>query len=116
RIIVIPGIIIACLWMFTFYPSAKFRFFACMTWLMIGMHFSPYVASMFNGFSAPQYRWEYAIPLVGGVLVTYVLSNLKELTKSSIVISMIGMIGTYVYFYVIDPDIHITSDEIQYLV
>lgn len=87
-----------------------------MTWLMIVMHFSPYVASMFNGFSAPQYRWEYAIPLVGGVLVTYVLSNLKELTKSSIVISMIGMIGTYVYFYVIDPDIHITSDEIQYLV
>lgn len=116
RIIVIPGIIIACLWMFTFYSSAKFRFFAYMTVLMIGMHFSPYVASMFNGFSAPQYRWEYGLILVGAVLVTYVLSNLKTLTKTSVLVSLIGTIGTYVYFYVIDPDIHVTSDHIQYLV
>lgn len=116
RIIVIPAIIIACLWIFNLYACKKFRFFACLTLLMIGMHFSPYVASMFNGFSAPQYRWEYALILVGAVLVTYVLSNVKELTRASIIVSLIGTVGTYAYFYVIDPDIHVTSDEIHYLV
>src|SRR5699024_6986746 len=71
RIIVLPAFVVLCLFLISFYKNTMFRFFAYLTILSIALHFSPIVASIFNGFSAPQYRWEYFLSLVaGGVTAT----------------------------------------------
>lgn len=116
RTIVIPAIMVACVWLYDFYRSKVFRLFALLTGVMLVMHFSPYVASMFNGFSAPQYRWEYALILMGGVVVTYAVTHIRSISKGSLVSAIAGLIITYSYFYWVDEDLTMQSEEMYYLV
>lgn len=116
KMIVIPSIIIASLWLFRLYSSRLFRLFAILTGIMIMMHVSPYVASIFNGFSAPQYHWEYVFMLVGGVVVTYVLTHAQRLSRKSVFIAFIGTLITYSIFYVMGEGVTWSTDSIYSLV
>ncbi len=115
RIIVIPAIIIGSMWLFSMYRSKVFRMFALLTLTMCFLHFIPFVASIFNGLSAPQYRWEYALILIGGVLVTYVLSHIHEVSNRTIYVGITGIILSYMYFYIRDEDISLFTFEVDYL-
>ena len=45
------------------------------------LHFSPIIASAFNGFSAPQYRWEYFLSLSAGGVAATGLQQIHKITK-----------------------------------
>lgn len=70
-------VIIVCSW--RFYKHAIFRFFAILSIIGVILHFVPFVGSMFNGFSAPQNRWEHIVGLAFGGITAFTLQHLKEL-------------------------------------
>ncbi|WP_102694131.1 YfhO family protein [Rummeliibacillus pycnus] len=64
RILWLPVFIVVVLCMKKLYQNQPFRFFAIIAIGGTVLHFIPHVGSMFNGFSAPQNRWE-AIVVLG---------------------------------------------------
>lgn len=99
RIVALPAFVILCLFTFSFYKNMKFKFFACLTILSIMLHFSPMIASMFNGFSAPQYRWEYFLSLVAGGVTAMGLQQIYSITKRQLLLSITCTITIYVISY-----------------
>ncbi|HLU23503.1 MAG TPA: YfhO family protein [Bacillaceae bacterium] len=99
RIIVLPAFSIICLFLFALFKNRIYRFFSCLTILTIFMHYSAMVASIFNGFSAPQYRWEYFMAYVAGALVAISLSNLHRVSKKGLILSGLFTLCAYLYFY-----------------
>ncbi|MDY0410262.1 YfhO family protein [Virgibacillus soli] len=95
RVILIPTIALLCLFLFSQYKQRIFRFFALLLLLSFVMHYSPIVASVFNGFSAPQYRWEYFMALVGAGLCAISLQSIAERTKREMLISLAGVCILY---------------------
>lgn len=57
------------------YRHTAFRLFTTMSLLFVVLHFSPHVGSFFNGFSAPQFRWEYLASFTIGGAVAVGLSH-----------------------------------------
>ncbi|TCI63460.1 YfhO family protein [Exiguobacterium sp. SH0S2] len=57
------------------YRHVTFRLFVSMSLLLTLLHFSPHVGSFFNGFSAPQYRWEYLASFTIGGMVAVGLTH-----------------------------------------
>lgn len=100
RIIVLPAFVVLCLFMIHSYKNAHFKLFASLTILSVVLHFSPIVASIFNGFSAPQYRWEYFLSLVAGGVAATSLQHIHKITKRQVVISIICTLAVYVTFYI----------------
>src|SRR5699024_9717670 len=88
RIIVLPAFVVLCLFVISFYKNKMFRFFACVTILSVMLHFSPLVASVFNGFSAPQYRWEYFLSLMAGGVIATGLQQIHQINKRHVGISI----------------------------
>lgn len=78
RIIVLPAIFLLFLFAFSLYRNRVFRLFAGLSVLFIMFHYSPYAASVFNGFSAPQYRFEYVLSFTLAGAVAAGLSQLSE--------------------------------------
>src|SRR5690606_30636042 len=66
RFIVLPAFFVLLLFCVFLYRHKTFRLFAILGIAGIIMHHSPLIGSVFNGFSAPQYRWEYFLSLVMG--------------------------------------------------
>lgn len=101
RIVALPAFVILCLCVFSFYKNPTFRLFACLTILSTILHYSPMVASAFNGFSAPQYRWEYFLSLVAGGVAAMGLQQIYNVTKRQLFLSITCTITIYVISYVI---------------
>lgn len=100
RIVVLPTIVLLCMLIKSYYQSNLFRLFACLTFLSIILHFSPLVASIFNGFSAPQYRWEYFLSLMAGGVVATGLQYIKIGSRRQVVLSIVFTVVIYVISYV----------------
>ncbi|MGG0658377.1 YfhO family protein [Rummeliibacillus pycnus] len=64
RILWLPVFVVVALSIKKLYQNKTFQFFAIVAIGGTVLHFIPYVGSMFNGFSAPQNRWE-AIVVLG---------------------------------------------------
>ncbi|MFT8321070.1 MAG: YfhO family protein [Bacillus sp. (in: firmicutes)] len=105
KIIILPTFFILCLFVLCFYKERLFRFFACLTILLFLLHFSPFIASMFNGFSAPQYRWEYFLALTGGGVAAAGLQQIHKIKKWEVGVSLAGTTALYVLLYLKDPDL-----------
>lgn len=116
RIIVIPAFTILFLFVGIFYKRKVFTFFASLTIFSIILHFSPMIASIFNGFSAPQYRWEYFLILVAGAVVAVGLQHIKLLKRKNIAIAIIGMTTLYSISYFVDPFLPFPNWQAAYLV
>ncbi|MDO6739558.1 YfhO family protein, partial [Wenyingzhuangia sp. 2_MG-2023] len=54
------------------------------------IHFVPYVGSMFNGFSAPQNRWEYIVCLAFGGVAAFVFQHIKEVKAKDVAIGVVA--------------------------
>ncbi|RKL66305.1 hypothetical protein CR203_15535 [Salipaludibacillus neizhouensis] len=98
-IIILPTVFLLFLFTYTFYKNQAFRVFAFISIVFILFHFSPLVASAFNGFSAPQYRWEYLLSFVVGGVVASGLQNLSKVSIKEMIIASVLMITTYLVFY-----------------
>ncbi|WP_432353063.1 YfhO family protein [Sporosarcina sp. A2] len=98
KLVVLPAFAIISLLLFSLYKNRVYRLFALMTVVLAVLHASPAVGSMFNGLSAPQYRWEHIIMLVAGGLVAITLQNWKEIRLKEVSIAVLGMIALYFLF------------------
>lgn len=78
RIVVIPAIFVVLLFSTFLYRNKLYRLFALLGIIAIALHHSPLAGSIFNGFSAPQYRWEYFLSLMVGGAVAVGLMHLQK--------------------------------------
>lgn len=102
RFIVLPAIFVLFLFSFSLYRHKTFRLFAVLGIAATLLHFSPVIASVFNGFSAPQYRWEYFLSLVAGGTVAAGFQQLHTLTRRQFAAA--GMLTAALYAFAIWMD------------
>lgn len=77
RILWLPVFIVVALGIKKLYKNNIFRFFAIISILGTVLHFVPYVGSMFNGFSAPQNRWEAIVVLSYAGVFAVAIDHMK---------------------------------------
>ncbi|WHT49007.1 YfhO family protein [Sporosarcina thermotolerans] len=116
RIVILPAFVLLCLLMIPLYKNRAFRFFAFSTIVLCILHYSPFIGSMFNGFSAPQYRWEHYLSLAVGGTAAAALQQLRTLHLKNIVISAIIATGLYIVFYTFDPKLKMPMYESYLLI
>ncbi len=102
-IVYIPAFVVFCLMLVSLYQNPLFRFFAFITMLLILLHMSPFAASVFNGFSAPQYRWEHLLSLTAGGTAAASLSMSIQIKRKKLMVAFACAVVLYVLFYVLDP-------------
>ena len=102
RFIVLPAIFVLFLFCFSLYRHKTFRLFAVLGIAGTLLHFSPVAASVFNGFSAPQYRWEYFLSLVAGGTVAAGFQHIKTLTRRQFAAA--GVLTAAVYMFAVWMD------------
>ncbi|TWT06724.1 YfhO family protein [Planococcus sp. CPCC 101016] len=93
RFIVLPAFFVLLLFCAFLYRNKTFRLFALLGIVGIAMHHSPLIGSVFNGFSAPQYRWEYFLSLVMGGAVAAAFDQLHKFTLRRFAIA-----GVFAFF------------------
>lgn len=97
-IIVLPAFFVLVLFSWFLYRDKTFRLFALLGIVAVIMHNSPMIGSAFNGFSAPQYRWEYFLSLVMGGAVAVAFDQLHKFTWRRFIIPAILTISSF-WFY-----------------
>ncbi|EMF46034.1 hypothetical protein B481_2611 [Planococcus halocryophilus Or1] len=97
-IIVLPAFFVFVLFSWFLYRDKTFRLFALLGIAAIIMHNSPMIGSAFNGFSAPQYRWEYFLSLVMGGAVAVAVDHLHKFTWQRFVIPAILTISSFLIY------------------
>ena len=85
RIIWLPIIVVIVLCMRNLYRDKLFRLFALLAIVGTIFHFVPYIGSLFNGFSAPQNRWESIVILGYAGVVAFGLDHLKDWKVNQII-------------------------------
>ncbi|MEC5260081.1 YfhO family protein [Bacillus amyloliquefaciens] len=95
RIIILPAAFLLFLFTFSLYKNRLFRLFAGISLLYILFHFSPFAASAFNGFSAPQNRFEYVLCFTVAGTVAVGLSKLSDISRKSMLISAVLAVLLY---------------------
>ena len=99
--VILPAAVVGLAGAFPLYRDSRFRFFALLLLFGVLLHYSPQVASVFNGFSAPQFRWEYFLSFVSGGAVAAGFSklpalNMKDITfAGSLALLVYGMFALY---------------------
>ena len=76
---ILPAAFVGIAFAFPFFRNPAFRFFTAIVLFCLLLHYSPQIASVFNGFSAPQYRWEYFLSFTSGGAVAAGFSQLSLL-------------------------------------
>ncbi|WP_458411925.1 YfhO family protein [Schinkia sp. CFF1] len=100
--LLLPLIVVMFLFVKKYYQIPLFRLFAILTILFTFFHYSPRMASVFNGFSAPQFRFEYIASFAVGGAISVGLMNLSKITKKDVGKSSIYTFFTFIIFYMID--------------
>ncbi len=90
RVLFLPVFVVIMVCLIRFYKYPVFRFFAILSIVGSVLHFVPYVGSVFNGFSAPQNRWEHIVCLGFGGLVAFVFQHVKEVKTKHILHGLIA--------------------------
>ncbi|WZY00503.1 YfhO family protein [Bacillus sp. FSL W7-1360] len=85
----IPAIFLVLILIRTLYKHKPFFFFAILTGLFVIFHYSPLIGSAFNGFSAPQFRFEYMGSFAVAGAVVFGLPKLRATPKKTLLISLI---------------------------
>lgn len=109
RIIILPAFVVLCLFVLSFYKDRLFRLFAGLVVLLTVLHYSPVVASAFNGFSAPQYRWEYFLAFAAGGVAASGLQQLNRIKSRQALVATACTISLYAGFYYMDPSLSFSS-------
>ena len=101
KMVLLPAFAVVGIFLFPLYKNKLFRLFSVMMIVLSVLHASPAVGSLFNGFSAPQYRWEHMLMLVSGGVVAVALQRWKEFQWRHTVVAVLAAIGTYGLFSVL---------------
>ncbi|MGG0642595.1 YfhO family protein [Sporosarcina gallistercoris] len=98
KLVVLPAFAVICLFLFPLYKKKAYRLFAIMTVVLAVLHASPAVGSIFNGLSAPQFRWEHMLMLASGGMIAVTLQNWKEVQVKHAGVAALGTIAVYILF------------------
>lgn len=104
-----PALFVIFLFSFFLYRNYAFRLFALLGITGIILHYSPMAASAFNGFSAPQYRWQYFMAFVIAGLVLIGIQNLHKFTGRSLGIASALAVSCYLIYAVADEHFELFS-------
>ncbi|WP_433742297.1 YfhO family protein [Falsibacillus pallidus] len=99
----LPVIFVPLLLISVLYKNHSFRVFAITGVLFATFHYVPFMASVFNGFSAPQYRFEYIISFCAAGAIAAGLQDLFEMTDRSLKKAFILALIIYCTAFVIHP-------------
>ncbi|RNF40834.1 YfhO family protein [Planococcus salinus] len=105
--IVFPAIFVLLVFTWPLYRDRKFRFFAILTAFGLLLHFSPLAASVFNGFSAPQYRWEYFLSFAAGGAVAAGFNRLSDLKLKPVVFAGGASLFIYAFYALTDKNLEV---------
>ena len=98
RFIVLPAFFVLLLFCGFLYRHKTFRLFALLGIAGIIMHHSPMIGSAFNGFSAPQYRWEYFLSLVLGGAVAVAFDQLHHFTLRRFAVAAVFAVSCFALY------------------
>ncbi|WP_158598393.1 YfhO family protein [Falsibacillus albus] len=99
----LPVVFVLFLFIFSFYKNHTFKLFAWIGSLFILFHFSPIMASVFNGFSAPQFRFEYIINFCASGAIAAGLQERSKLSGASLKKAFIAAFIVYCTALIIHP-------------
>lgn len=116
RTFLLSGIIIAFLFLFTLYKHQLFRFFACLTILVILFHYSPFMGSVFNGFSAPRNRFEFVGYFVAAGLVAIGIQLRKQIQRKEVYTAILITMLLYILFAMLDQTYGLENSYDLYMV
>lgn len=116
RLVILPAFVLLCLLIVPFYKNRTFRFFAGLTVFLCIIHYSPMVGSLFNGLSAPQYRWEHFLSLAAGGVAAASLQQLHSLRMKDLIYASVTTAGLYTISYVFDPKLKLKMFESYLLI
>ncbi len=109
-IFVAPILSIFLLSVTNLFGKRLFKFAALSSILLMCVSFVPFVGSIFNGFSDPQYRWNYGIHLFLALVITVALDEIPIIISNQknnpikIWIGIIAISCIYVYLlFIIEP-------------
>ncbi|MBB4825190.1 putative membrane protein YfhO [Sporosarcina luteola] len=115
RLVILPAFVLLCLFIVPLYKKRAFRFFAVLTITLCILHYSPMVGSLFNGLSAPQYRWEHFLALAAGGVAGAALHHLKLVRWRDLLIAIVASTALYGLFFIADPKLKMKFYE-SYLI
>ena len=104
RVLWLPIFIFILFFIKPLYRHRTFRFFAIFAGGGIIAHFIPYIGSIFNGFSAPQQRWESIVILSFAGMLGVAIKYFEEWRRDrTIVYGVIGFIALWSLFIWLIP-------------
>ncbi|OLN22231.1 hypothetical protein BTO30_10815 [Domibacillus antri] len=115
RFIILPSLVVLFLLTRSFYQHRVFAFFAALSLFLVLLHFSPLAASAFNGFSAPQYRWEYVLSFTAGGVTGAGLNLLRNTHFRPVFGSVAGTILLYGLIGYAEQRLPISSGQLKAL-
>lgn len=90
RYIIVPAIFILFIWTKSLYKHSLFRLFVFLSFSLILLHYSPIAGSAFNGFSAPQYRFEYLLSFTIAGCVAAGMQHIKNVNLKEMALAVIA--------------------------
>ncbi|MGK0576340.1 YfhO family protein [Macrococcus capreoli] len=101
-LVIVLFITLQALLTFKFYHHYFYRFFALMSIALMLLSFTPFIDSIFNGFSAPQKRWHYLITFFTSGLIGFYIMKFKEISIQNYLYSLIpGFVIVFMSHYYI---------------
>nr|WP_315527181.1 YfhO family protein [Carnobacterium maltaromaticum] len=108
-IIIIPMVFLFFAFNISNYKNKIFTFFTVISLVLCILHSSPLVASIFNGFSAPQNRWEYIIAFTMGISIGKALElsfEKEKIEKKDFIFNSCAALCTLVVYFVATKIMH----------
>ncbi|WP_414053909.1 YfhO family protein [Macrococcus equi] len=105
-LVIVLFITLQALLTFKFYKHYYYRFFAIMSIALMLLSFTPFIDSVFNGFSAPQKRWHYLITFFTSGLIGFYIMRFKSISIQNYLYSIIpGLIIVFMSHHYIHKDV-----------
>ncbi|WP_169871163.1 YfhO family protein [Shouchella patagoniensis] len=101
RLFILPAIFVFLLFCKKLYTYKPFLFFSSISLLFVIFHFSPMAGSMFNGFSAPQFRFQYMGAFALAAAIGFALPQIRRLPKRDMIFASVTTFILFTASYVV---------------
>ncbi|PAE15538.1 hypothetical protein CHH91_13305 [Virgibacillus sp. 7505] len=115
RTLLLPVLFVFLICVGGFYKNKLFRLFALLSILFIFFQGSPRIASIFNGFSAPQYRFEYLSMFVVAGTIAVGLTQLHKVRKWQLLVAIGLTVLLYSLYLHHDMTLDLADDWAKYV-
>ncbi|MCO4096357.1 YfhO family protein [Macrococcoides canis] len=88
-LVIVLFLAVQALFTFKLYDSYYYRFFSIMSIIFMCLSFTPFIDSVFNGFSAPQKRWHYLISFFTSGLIGMYIMRFRTISIRQYLLSIV---------------------------